>query len=300
VQGGDYVVAGQTIGMSGTTGFSTGIHLKLILQHIGAGLDNYVVDDVVDPLPYFDAALQHTFDAAQFVADITIPDGLAIACGTSFTKTWQIRNTGSTTWTPEGYYLVFVDGNLTTEPTSQVPLLVDVAPGQIVDISVEFTAPDTAGTYRSTWQLFTASGRAVSYDLYVEIEVPEDCPQAAAQSSTPFVFPSPAWDDMGQATVIAGLRGYIGNVESGASLFRSACAACHDATEDGIAPSIAGLSTRAAERIPGLSAEEYLYTSIVAPDYFIVDGYTNLMPTDFSDKYSLYGILDIVAYLMTQ
>ena len=38
VRPGDFVLAGQKIGISGTTGFSSGIHLHLTLQHIGHGL----------------------------------------------------------------------------------------------------------------------------------------------------------------------------------------------------------------------------------------------------------------------
>jgi murein DD-endopeptidase MepM/ murein hydrolase activator NlpD len=50
---GDFVIAGQHIGITGDTGNAFGIHLYLTLQHIGHGLKNYVVDDVVDPFPFF-------------------------------------------------------------------------------------------------------------------------------------------------------------------------------------------------------------------------------------------------------
>jgi len=49
---GQRVRAGERIGLSGTTGNSTGIHLHLNLQWIGRGLSGYVVPDVVDPAPY--------------------------------------------------------------------------------------------------------------------------------------------------------------------------------------------------------------------------------------------------------
>lgn len=42
---------GVLVGYAGTTGGSTGVHLHWTLQHIGYGLDNYVVADVIDPLP---------------------------------------------------------------------------------------------------------------------------------------------------------------------------------------------------------------------------------------------------------
>lgn len=49
---GQRVSAGQVIGVMGTTGNSTGVHLHLNVQWIGHGLAGYVVDDVVDPAPY--------------------------------------------------------------------------------------------------------------------------------------------------------------------------------------------------------------------------------------------------------
>ena len=49
---GQRVRAGERIGLAGTTGNSTGIHLHLNLQWIGRGLSGYAVPDAVDPAPY--------------------------------------------------------------------------------------------------------------------------------------------------------------------------------------------------------------------------------------------------------
>ena len=68
-------------------------------------------------------------------------------------------------------------------------------------------------------------------------------------------------------------------------LFRSkGCTACHSlqgVSETGqIGPSLTGLSERAADRIPGLSAEEYVRQSVLEPQAFIVEGFTGIeMPT---------------------
>ncbi len=52
VEVGQNVAPGQTIGITGDTGNSEGVHLHLTLQHHGHGLPDYVVPDVVDPLPF--------------------------------------------------------------------------------------------------------------------------------------------------------------------------------------------------------------------------------------------------------
>src|SRR5512138_1532230 len=93
-------------------------------------------------------------EQAQFVRDVTIPDGSQVSPGASFTKTWELRNAGNCTWT--GFTLVFESGDLmgATSPQS-IP---SVSPGQDVDLSVNFTAPTSAGSYRSYWRIRNASG----------------------------------------------------------------------------------------------------------------------------------------------
>lgn len=93
-------------------------------------------------------------DQAQFVRDISIPDGSQISPGASFTKTWRLRNAGACSWS--GYSLVFESGDLmgATSPQS----MPSVPAGQEVDLSVNFTAPTTPGTYRSYWRIRNAAG----------------------------------------------------------------------------------------------------------------------------------------------
>lgn len=95
-------------------------------------------------------------DRAGFDADVTIPDGTAIAPGATFTKTWRLRNTGTCTWST-GYKLVFVSGAAMGGPASQA-LTKSVAPQETIDISVNLTAPSANGKQRGEWQLENASG----------------------------------------------------------------------------------------------------------------------------------------------
>jgi hypothetical protein len=95
-------------------------------------------------------------DKAEFVADVTVPDGTTFAPGTAFTKTWRLKNVGTCTWTTS-YSLAFTSGEQMGAAASY-PLPVSVAPGQTVDLSAYMTAPATAGPHEGSWMLRNASG----------------------------------------------------------------------------------------------------------------------------------------------
>ena len=162
-----YVNAGDVIGIAGSTGNSTGIHVHLTLQHLGKGLKNYVVADVVDPEPYLTSAIT-PFDEAWWVSDVTISDGWKLDAGTTFRKIWRIRNAGTTTW-KSGYQLTFFRDQQMSGPASiELP---PAAPGQVVDVAVDMVAPMTAGTHRTTWKPRNATKALFDYPLYTEINV---------------------------------------------------------------------------------------------------------------------------------
>ena len=90
-------------------------------------------------------------DQAQFISDLTVPDGTSFSPGETFIKTWRLMNIGSCTWT-ESYTLVFFSGEQFGASAS-VELPVEVAPGQMVDVSINMTAPKISGHYRGYWKL---------------------------------------------------------------------------------------------------------------------------------------------------
>jgi len=102
--------------------------------------------------PYYPS----TCNRGYFVTDVTIPDRTVLAPGASFTKTWEIRNVGSCTWTTS-YALVYVFGN-PMGSASPVYLPASVAPGATADFSVNMVAPSVTGHYRSYWRFQDASG----------------------------------------------------------------------------------------------------------------------------------------------
>ncbi|MBI4605151.1 MAG: hypothetical protein HY721_24570, partial [Planctomycetes bacterium] len=84
-------------------------------------------------------------DAATFVSE-TVPDGSSFAPGASFTKSWTLKNSGSTTWAST-YKLSYVSGALSTSQ-ADVPVTGSVAPGGTFTFSVPMRAPSAAGSYR--------------------------------------------------------------------------------------------------------------------------------------------------------
>ena len=104
--------------------------------------------------------------------DVNYKDNSVVAPGESFTKTWLIKNIGSCTW-GEGYRLVFSYGERMSGQA--VPLEAAIAPGQEVEVSATFKAPDLPGTYFSSWTMQNAQGIPFlgndNKSLYVQIVV---------------------------------------------------------------------------------------------------------------------------------
>jgi len=94
-------------------------------------------------------------DRAEFVSDVTVPDGTIFAPNEPFVKTWRVKNIGTTTWTSD-YALIFIDGDQFSADTT-VPLPAAVAPGETADLSVEMIAPEKAGIFQGFWKLSNAN-----------------------------------------------------------------------------------------------------------------------------------------------
>lgn len=95
-------------------------------------------------------------NSAEFVADVSIPDGSSLALDTAFTKTWRVKNTGTCAWDSR-YSLIFVDGTLFSA-YDRMALPFAVAPGQTIDLSLDMTSPIYPGNYESDWKLQAPDG----------------------------------------------------------------------------------------------------------------------------------------------
>lgn len=107
----------------------------------------------------------------------------------------------------------------------------------------------------------------------------------------------------------------IGDPENGRQLFENGnevikmnCAGCHSldgtiietASGSVKVPSLQGISEHAGERIPGISAVDYLRESILQPEAYIVEGYKDQMERGYKYGFSEKEVNDLIAFLLTQ
>lgn len=106
-------------------------------------------------------------DNAQFVKFSTDVDLNKVPAGSSFSATWRMRNTGSTTWN-SSYKMTHIHANQgstlmagkASYPLDEVMSLAQVRPGDEVDITLQMTAPAPRDKfYYTDWQLQNSHGR---------------------------------------------------------------------------------------------------------------------------------------------
>jgi hypothetical protein len=116
--------------------------------------------------------LRDKYSWDPLTVDVNYPDNSTVAPGENFTKTWKIKNIGTGTW-GQGYRLIFSYGERMSGEA--VPLSAAIAPGEEVEVSVNFKAPDLPGTYQSFWTMQNDKGIAFQGNdnkvLYVLIVV---------------------------------------------------------------------------------------------------------------------------------
>ena len=81
----------------------------------------------------------------------------------------------------------------------------------------------------------------------------------------------------------------------------AACATCHSLEPDVVivGPSLAGVATRAGERVPDMSAEAYIRQSMLDPGAFVVPGFENVMAQNLAEVLNSDQINDLIAFLLT-
>jgi hypothetical protein len=121
-------------------------------------------------------------DNAALVS-VSIPPGTQIMPRTVFTQTWTFKNTGTTTWSPtyHGYTLNIIgEDSLGAVPLADKPYVSSytsasigsgqsIAPGAQATFTMNFIAPEAAGSYTDTFQLNSSS--SVFFGPYVTVQI---------------------------------------------------------------------------------------------------------------------------------
>ncbi len=150
---------------------------------------------------------------AEFIRDVTIPDGSVLPPSSPFTKIWEIRNVGSCPWTSD-YQLEFTGSGDRMEGTSPTAFITngEVKPGQSVNVAVQLVAPGEVGEYKGRWWLRAPDetnfgvGEDAAGTIYVDLKVDETFSFAeqmcsAAWSTAAGNIPCPGSETAGQGFV---------------------------------------------------------------------------------------------------
>jgi cytochrome c len=107
--------------------------------------------------------------------------------------------------------------------------------------------------------------------------------------------------------------GKTGDLASGQKLFSGelpladasapTCVTCHAVSPDApesIGPNLSNIGNRAATRVPGQSAQDYLRSSIVDPDAYLANNFQEgIMYREYRRALTPQQLDDLVAYLLT-
>jgi hypothetical protein len=107
-------------------------------------------------------------DLAQWVSQ-SIADDTVFAPSETFTLTWRLKNTGTSTWTI-GYAMRYYSGDTFGAPT-EILLNRVALPGEEVNISIPMRAPATPGNYRSDWVMSNEARSNFREPVFLKIVV---------------------------------------------------------------------------------------------------------------------------------
>ncbi|MBI4282582.1 MAG: c-type cytochrome [Chloroflexi bacterium] len=86
--------------------------------------------------------------------------------------------------------------------------------------------------------------------------------------------------------------------EGDAGVVSPPCTLCHAVGRDVVGPNLAGVATRAAKRVEGLAAAEYLQQAVLEPRAYVVESWSNIMPS-YQGQMTDDQLKALIAYLMT-
>jgi hypothetical protein len=124
--------------------------------------------------------LREALPAMTFVADITVGEGESVPPNTIFTKTWTLRNSGSTSW-PAGCSLRLSSGHSMGLSTASPPKIPQVTPSCTTNLTLQMTSPAEPGIYESQWRLATPTGAFFGDPIWAIVTVDPSGTMAVTQ-----------------------------------------------------------------------------------------------------------------------
>ena len=146
-------------------------------------IERIEVEDSPTPLP--PTATVYFPDKADFVAALPSPN--QFVPNQHFYLTWQLKNVGTSNWSGK-YSFRYSEGIRLADQDSYAISEV-IEPGGILTVTLPATAPDSEGTYKTTWVLVNPDGIPFYYLNYVTI-VGDRTFITAAPELNPTVTPS--------------------------------------------------------------------------------------------------------------
>lgn len=113
----------------------------------------------------------------------------AITTQFSFTAAWVLQNSGTCPW-PTGLQWEYVEGETFNYNGAPIPLGTSVTPDEKITLTAPFKAPNTPGTYKSTWQLVDEAGDVFGEPLTFEFRAFLPATNTPVPTATPVASPT--------------------------------------------------------------------------------------------------------------
>lgn len=131
-----------------------------------------------------DTEIVKCMNNAEFIEDVTVPDGTVMSPGEHFRKVWRLKNTGTCIW--DRSYRVVSSGNFHMGGQQSAYMEKKTEPGETADITMNLTAPVIYGSFESEYMLEDGAGnrfgitgtttkKEMPFWLKLTVNDPADC-----------------------------------------------------------------------------------------------------------------------------
>ncbi len=182
-------------------------------------------------------------------------------------------------------------------PETEAVADVVLEPTTATEAAVETEAVTEVATEAATEIATEAATEAATEVVTVEATEAEPT-EAVTEAATEAVAEATAVEEVTGDPVNGQVLFVTGNTSLGAV----PCSTCHNVDSELtlVGPGLLNVGERAASRVPGETAYQYLHQSIVDPEAHVVEGFVaGMMPDVFENAFTEEQINDIIAYLMT-